>query len=317
MKYCCVLWIIIWTIIAQKSSGATISLKEGMITIDGNKIYLGEIATITDEDSRIIEELNQIYVGPMPLVGRTKVVGQNYIQARIFSQYPSMKKLSWVGNESVKISRKSQQIDLQQIVDMAWTYLKTLPIKEGERVTFEVAKEPDLCICPTGKVTFEIVNGPEVITNLMSIPVKVSIGEDFSHIFKVQFKAMIFKQVVVANHILKKGTIIFPEDARIQECPIQRFLEEPITEISAVIGKQTIKKIDSGEILTFDLLEVPPTIMKGDIVAVKNEIDNLVVTTMGKACESGRMGERIEVRNIDSNRRIYAIVINSGEVEVK
>jgi len=46
------------------------------------------------------------------------------------------------------------------------------------------------------------------------------------------------------------------------------------------------------------------------------ESDGLKITTLGKVKEKGRKGDMVRVENIDSNKGIYARVLDSSSVKV-
>ena len=55
---------------------------------------------------------------------------------------------------------------------------------------------------------------------------------------------------------------------------------------------------------------------KGDVVDIVAESQGLQIRMTGKAINNGAKGQRINVKNLSSNRIIQAIVKNSGLVQI-
>lgn len=71
-----------------------------------------------------------------------------------------------------------------------------------------------------------------------------------------------------------------------------------------------------GEVLTLDKLEPIPIISRGDKVNLVYKSKIIQLEGIGIALEDGFLGELVEVKNIDSKRKIVGKVISPGEVQV-
>ncbi|MDK2920719.1 MAG: flagellar basal body P-ring formation protein FlgA [Desulfonauticus sp.] len=71
-----------------------------------------------------------------------------------------------------------------------------------------------------------------------------------------------------------------------------------------------------GEVLTLDKLEPIPVVSKGDKVTIVYQGNSVLLKGIGIALEDGFLGEKIVVKNMDSQRKIIGKVINSGEIRV-
>jgi len=57
-------------------------------------------------------------------------------------------------------------------------------------------------------------------------------------------------------------------------------------------------------------------VKRGDIVFIIAESSGIKVTALGQVKEKGRKGQIVRVENIDSNKGIYARVLDSNSVKV-
>ncbi|HUJ88812.1 MAG TPA: flagellar basal body P-ring formation chaperone FlgA [Syntrophorhabdales bacterium] len=83
-----------------------------------------------------------------------------------------------------------------------------------------------------------------------------------------------------------------------------------------VVGKVLKKDVAPGTVLTTLLIESPEVIHRGEMVTIVGENTQLLVRTKGKAEEPGRMGERIRVKNLSSDREVVGRVAGNGTVNV-
>ena len=69
--------------------------------------------------------------------------------------------------------------------------------------------------------------------------------------------------------------------------------------------------------MTPRVLEAPRLVRRGERVTITARADGIDVRMAGKALMDGTAGERIRVRNINSDRVIEATVASPGMVEVQ
>ncbi|MBU4001031.1 MAG: flagella basal body P-ring formation protein FlgA, partial [Proteobacteria bacterium] len=55
---------------------------------------------------------------------------------------------------------------------------------------------------------------------------------------------------------------------------------------------------------------------KNDVISMVAETNSFKIVTLGEAIEKGHKGERIKVKNLDSNNEVYGWVIDSKSVKV-
>jgi flagellar basal body P-ring formation protein FlgA len=75
--------------------------------------------------------------------------------------------------------------------------------------------------------------------------------------------------------------------------------------------------VKAGAELKASLLKEPVVVKKGKNVRINLERGTMVISTMGISEEDGLAGSMIRVRNIASNRIIYAKVMDSETVRIE
>ncbi len=90
-----------------------------------------------------------------------------------------------------------------------------------------------------------------------------------------------------------------------------------ITDPEMLIGKRTRRPVDTGTVLRQELVEFPPIVKNGDRVRIIVETAGLRISALGQVKQKGCQGELIQVVNLDSNKVIYARVIDSQTVRIE
>jgi flagella basal body P-ring formation protein FlgA len=142
----------------------------------------------------------------------------------------------------------------------------------------------------------------------------------------LSLKAKLVKRVVIATKLIPPDKPISDADIGMEERDIISILTSrcsgwlrtsALVEKADVYGKRAKKQIAPGEILTSEIVEIPPLISRGDKVTIIIELPHLKVTALGRAKEDGYEGQSIRVENASSQKIITAKVINDKLVRVE
>ncbi len=123
--------------------------------------------------------------------------------------------------------------------------------------------------------------------------------------------------VAVAAHDLAAGARIREEDVRIEVQRLSRPVGSYVREASKLRGMSVARPVARGEAVTRDVLEAVIVVRPGDAVRVTGESGKFSIAVAGEARGAGRVGDRIQVKNIQSGTLIQAIVVDEGLVSVR
>lgn len=284
-----------------------IELKEN-VSLSGEEIFLKDIANLNNAS------VDNVYIGKMPLPGRKRYITQDYVKLRVLQAKIKEGNFKLTGANEVEITASSQLLDIEELIKIARNHLLD-KIKINQRLIIEPLGVPESIILPVGKVDFEIdsINNPN-LERQVYLPVNVKINGIKYRTVKIGFKIHRFASVVLAAKPLPRYYVLTPLDVEIQEREVTDI--SPVA-LDDVIGKRLKNSVRGGEILTYDLIEIPPLINRGDVVTIKRESEFLIIKTKGVAKKDGRLGEKIQVENIDSKKMISGIVEDDKTVVVK
>lgn len=83
-----------------------------------------------------------------------------------------------------------------------------------------------------------------------------------------------------------------------------------------VTGMEVRRPVNSGSVLTPDLLSAPDAVERGDHVMITAKSGGFSVTSRGKALANASIGEQVLVENLTTARTIRANVVAPGRVEI-
>jgi flagella basal body P-ring formation protein FlgA len=143
-------------------------------------------------------------------------------------------------------------------------------------------------------------------------------GEDRKlRVSYVAFRVYEKKKLFYTKRALSKGSPVSPDDLGSKETYISESELIYPKDSQDVIGKILKKDVAAGTVLTTLILDSPQVIRRGEMVTIIGENKLLLVKTKGKAEEPGRVGERIRVRNLSSDREVVGRVADNGTVIVE
>jgi flagella basal body P-ring formation protein FlgA len=125
------------------------------------------------------------------------------------------------------------------------------------------------------------------------------------------------KTLFYIKRALTKGTAVSANDVGSKETYTSENALIYPDDLRDVVGKVARKDIAPGAVLTTLILESPQVIRRGETVTIVGENNSLIVKTKAKAEDSGRVGERIRVRNLSSDREVTGRVAEDGTVMVE
>lgn len=127
----------------------------------------------------------------------------------------------------------------------------------------------------------------------------------------------IYDEIAVLATPINIGQTLSADDVSMIRHDLSTVSGDFFTEKSLVVGQVLKRNIRTGTVLNSSLLEAPILINKGDLVTIRIQRSTISLETQGTALSKGTLGQRIRVRNNQSNKIVAARVIKAGLVEVK
>jgi flagella basal body P-ring formation protein FlgA len=133
----------------------------------------------------------------------------------------------------------------------------------------------------------------------------------------VPFRVYQKKKLFYMKRALLKGSPVSADDLGSKETYIsENDLIYP-EDLQDVAGKVLKRDVAPGMVLTTLILDSPQVIRRGEMVTIVAENRQLLVKAKGRAEEPGKVGERIRVKNLSSDREVAGRVASDGTVVIE
>jgi flagella basal body P-ring formation protein FlgA len=179
-----------------------------------------------------------------------------------------------------------------------------------------LSKVADL-VLPQEGVTVEVSHDPrEDFIGDTYLAVKYHAGRHLVKEDTVRVGMEVLTDRVISKRELVKNREITPDDVNLQKRWLKRIDGTVATELSEVIGKTPVVNVKPNSEISKNSLRLPLLIKKGNVVRILFDSDGFSITTVGVSEEDGTMDKVIKVRNVSSNKTIYARVTGGSLVKV-
>ncbi len=284
--------------------------------VQSDRVELGKIASITGAGDRS-ERLKNISLGYAPNFGMTREIARDQIALAINAAGFVNGEFTLVTPQRVTVHRVGLLIPDEQIraeVERAVTERFAT-----DRVSMRIVQIdlPQKIEVPVGTVDIRAsVTGIRTLFERFSTPVEIRVDGKLVRSFAANVGVEAFADVFVAVKDLTANAKIGEADVRLEKRKIERPITNYFRETANLRGLRVVKNIANGEALRSDTCVSSVVIQSGDPVRVEAQSGKMKIILAGEARTSGRIGDRISVKNTQSGAILQAIVIDAGQAKV-
>ena len=132
----------------------------------------------------------------------------------------------------------------------------------------------------------------------------------------VRVKIEVFRDVALSVRALERGREIGREDVRFESRWFTDVPANAVTDFSDFVGKQLTTSVRPNCQITKNMLKSYPLVRRGKMVRVVLESGKMTILTVGLPEEDGSRNDVVRVKNLSSNKVIYARVVEDNTVRV-
>ena len=170
---------------------------------------------------------------------------------------------------------------------------------------------------PWGEITrtFEMPEREELAG---TVRITVAFRVDNHPIKRVTVHARLHRMIEAVTTVrpLAKGAVITAGDVSLETVPEADVSATAFVRVEDAVGKVARKRIEAGAVMRPRMVERPFLVERGDVVTIVAQTESIRMATLGEVRNKGRQGDRIRVLNLDSDREVYARVIDAETVGV-
>jgi flagella basal body P-ring formation protein FlgA len=285
-------------------------------TVRGPEIRLGEIASVEGDDASLVQRLREAEVGRATLPGLSRPLDMSYLKARLrqLPVDPSAVILESPG--TVSVTTASQRVEGNDLAAFVREQLAAERGGAAESLAVQVTGPVAPLVLPEGRLELKLRSRPGAeLRGTTAHPVEAWVDGTLVRSVSVPVRISLLGEVVVAARPLVRGTILGPEDVRVERRELTNG-PEPLRTTREAMDHRATRNIAYGEVIHAGLLELPPLVRRGETVLVSAEGRGVRAVLQAEAREDGRLGQVIRVRNLSSGREVYGRVEADRSIRV-
>ena len=125
-----------------------------------------------------------------------------------------------------------------------------------------------------------------------------------------------FKDVLVLNRSLRRGDVIRAEYLTTETRDIGLLQQGYATALEEAVNKQAARNVPAGSVLSRQHFTDLAVVKRGERVNIQSAKAGMLISATGTAMADGAVGQKINVKNMSSQRVIQATVVDAGQVSV-
>jgi flagella basal body P-ring formation protein FlgA len=282
-------------------------------------VFIGDIADVSCPDAKIAERLRAVSLGYAPALGAARAIPRSAVVAALRAAGFAEPTISLGGAETTRIRRDAQTIDIEKI-HQSVAVAMLAKLGDAADITLEIMPLEDIEPVPAPLGTPDIrvaVTGVAGVSGTFPCVVEIRIDGRVVRRLSLQAKVNAYADVFALSRTVAAGERIRESDGSF----LRMRLSQPISRYvtlgrfpKSVAARRTLP---AREPILRDALVSQPVVKPGDLVKIIGRSDAVVVEVGGEARGTGRIGDRIQVRNKQSGVLLTALVEDEGVVSVK
>lgn len=279
----------------------------------GTTITLGEIATISCDDSQTLESLSSIELGYMPAPGYSRTLQRWKVEQAVAITLPDVE-VKWTGQAACRISPAVEMVAAATIYEAARAAVGDL--FERQEVTIQATGTIDDVSVPRG-VAGAVLRA-DVLSNAArpgawSVPVRVLVdGEPYRTVW-IGLNVEIFAELPVLLNAAPKGTQLSASMFELRRVRLTDASSQPPA-LGLLSNSIAVRAMPAGHIVTERDVERPLAVSAGGQVWIQVVHGHIRASILGSAKQSGRIGDVITVQIESTGKEIKATVTGREEV---
>lgn len=286
-------------------------------SVENDRIALGEVAEISGAGQETIKRLKMISLGYAPNVGMTRELYKDRILLAIAAAGFHPSEFTLHAPPAIVVRRASQTVSpdaLRAAVEKA-----ILDDFKNQNVAAKIVRldvPPNLQI-PLGKM--EIRANAANIANFFapfSVSLEIRVAELIVRRVSVTAQVEAAAEVLIAGKNFSPGDKITESDVRTETRRLEKPLNNYLRDAGKLRGAVLLKNLSAGAEITIDAIAAGYVVRAGDTVRIVGESGKTRIIVNGEARSSGRIGDRISVKNSQSGAILQAVVVDAGSVKI-
>lgn len=284
------------------------------VYIKGNDILFADLV----KDNPLNLQIPDINLGNAPLPGRMRILHRNHILHRLNI---SRSDIDVTIPDSVEVRTKSQDIDIDIVHSTIISFIESQIRDSYDYFTVEIVRlntrNQMLPADVFPEYSIRLNNRSELKGRIIGY-VDIIISDDVYSTLNFVVDITASKYFPVLKEDIGHREVIDSNMIEVRLIDITRLNTlNAITDKNEIISKMTRRSLRKGNIIEQNHLTEQYAVNNRDIVSVIVEQNGFIIRTEAQAMQSGTIGQRIRLLNLNSNKTFFAKISNVNEVIVR
>lgn len=283
--------------------------------VSGKELAVRDLAEIKGPEA-LRQRIGDLKIGTSPMPGKQKRIPGSMVESKIRSLFPNRNnQLSLSIPGIIVVERAGQEVTESELQALFYAHVEKRV--EGRPFRLKDVKIRGNRILPFGQKTLTVDDRQNLkYKGRVAVTVRPEVEHEKTSPIYISGWVDLFDEVVCAERDIPRGEKIKREDLRLSRQNLSKSPPGLMTRPEKVEGTVAKSRIEKGSYIRDAMIAQAPVVRKGDVVKITANSGGLTVVAQGVAREDGRMGEKVMVENIRSNKNIPARVVGPGAVEV-
>ena len=283
-----------------------------------DRLTLGDVAEVRANETNVATRLRSVSLGYAPNVGMTREIARERISLAIaaagFAEGSVLLKAP-----PVALIRRATQIVDEAIVREAIEHAALDEFSApGATARLSRLEMPTRIEAPAGSLEVRASVGPA--RDLFApFTVFIELWQDGNIVKRFNATAQVeaFAPVLVTAREIGPNTRLRYDTFKTEVKRLERPLSYYVTDPERLRGTATRRTMTRGEAITTDVINAEIVVHPGDQVKIIGQSASLQIMVTGEARAAGRIGDRIQVKNLQSGALLQAVVADEGLVRIR
>ena len=280
------------------------------MTVSAEQMSLADVAIVSSDDDALAMKAQAIAIGRGPWSGETIQIDRATVVSRLAASGIDKSRVELSGAPQVQVRRRETKVTAAQLTEAAETFLAARSPQQRWKLD---GKVDDLFYPSDQQAKLSAALASEA-DGIAVVQVSVEVGGRSLATAKLSYRVGHEVTKVIATDDLPAGTPLTQRNTRLEKAVVFDKADVP----AEPYGMAVRVAVGKGSEITAAMLQgAQPVVVvqRNQPVVMKIEGPGFLIRAAGIALQEGRVGQLIQVRNIDSKTIVVGKVLFDGTIE--
>jgi len=279
----------------------------------GTTITLGEIATLSGDDTEAIKAISGVELGYMPAPGYSRTLQRWKLEKAVSIMAPDVE-VTWTGEAACRVKPAVEVVQATDLYETARAAVRGL--FPSEEVTIKATGMIKDVSVPRGAGVAAL--RADLVSHKLrpgnwSVPVRILVDGEPYHTAWIGLDVELFQKLPVLLEAAPKGSKLTSTMFEVRRVRVTDTSSQPLA-LSLLADAIAVRAMPAGHVVTERDVERPLAVSANSPVWIEIVHGHIRASVLGSALQSGRIGDLITVQIDSTGKRIQATVTGREQV---